>query len=481
MDARPLALTPGVANAEPSAWERHLCGPLAGRKVICAFEVLAGMTRLVPMFHRWETRRPLLIGDGQGTGPLPLETDADILLLDSPEAASLTEQVRARMDPTSRLTPEVVEAVERYDPDREAVWWFSPLPPNDPLLGRPVLGGRPATQIALEDKLVTDGLLDAIGAARAPTAVVPVVHRDLLAASERVREASGSDEVVWAGDNRDGVNGGGDYVRWIRTPEHAARAAAFFTEHCDLVRVSPFLDGVPCSIHGLVLPDGVVVLRPLELASLRDVEAGRFCHAGMGTAWDPPPADTESMRALARELGTHLRERAGYRGAFGLDGVLTATGFRVTELNPRFSGGMTRLAAAAPTAHLDLVQLNAVIGRDVGASAAAIEAATLAQLDVNRFIHVVGLSNQLHARETMQARVGQSSDGLHVVRDEDESAVATMLCGPSATGAFVRFSSEELAERGTRCAAIAIEALGLSDELWQTGFGALHAAPDVRV
>jgi hypothetical protein len=230
----------------------------------------------------------------------------------------------------------------------------------------------------------------------------------------------------------------------------------------------------------VVLPDGIVVLRPLELASLRDLKSGRFFYAGMGTAWDPPPADTESMRTLARDLGLHLRERFGYRGAFSLDGVLTAKGFRVTELNPRFSGGMSRLAGAAPTAHLDLVQVNAVIGRDVGAPAAQIEAAALEQLAVNRFIDVVGMSRQLQASETVQLRVGQSSDGLQVVRDDDPSAVATMLCGPSAMGAFVRYSREDQVELGTRCATVAIAALALCDELWQTGFGDLQAAPDVR-
>ena len=44
-------------------------------------------------------------------------------------------------------------------------------------------------------------------------------------------------------------------------------------------------------------------------------------------------------------------------------------------MNPRFSGGLTRLASAAPDLHLDLLQLNALIGRDVGRPAADIEAA----------------------------------------------------------------------------------------------------------
>ena len=36
-----------------------------------------------------------------------------------------------------------------------------------------------------------------------------------------------------------------------------------------------------------------------------------------------------------------LRDRIGYRGALGVDGVMTADGFRPTELNPRCSVGLS--------------------------------------------------------------------------------------------------------------------------------------------
>ena len=42
-------------------WERHLTEPVRGRKVIVAFEVLAGMTGLVQQLARWGSRPPLLI------------------------------------------------------------------------------------------------------------------------------------------------------------------------------------------------------------------------------------------------------------------------------------------------------------------------------------------------------------------------------------------------------------------------------------
>ena len=222
--------------------------------------------------------------------------------------------------------------------------------------------------------------------------------------------AAGVASVVWAGDARDGVNGGGDYVRFISNDDQARRSAAFFAAHCDRVRVTPMLDGVPCSIHAMVLPDGVLVLRPVELFNLRNDAAGTFFYGGMGTTWDPPAADADvDARARCRRRNASPATH-GLRGAFGLDGVLTADGFRVTEMNPRFSGGLTRLANAAPDLHLDLLQLNALIGRDVGRPADDIEAEALATLDEHRIVDAMGLSSAvLETTKTTYQRVREGA------------------------------------------------------------------------
>ena len=115
----------------------------------------------------------------------------------------------------------------------------------------------------------------------------------------------------------------------------------------------PFLDGVPCSIHGFVLPDGTAALRPVEIAMLRDEAERRFVYGGLGTSWDPPAADREEMRDVVRRVGAHLQAAHGYRGAFGIDGVLTADGLpahraqhpdvgRADAPSPRSTGGSSR-------------------------------------------------------------------------------------------------------------------------------------------
>ena len=101
----------------------------------------------------------------------------------------------------------------------------------------------------------------------------------------------------------------------------------------------PFLDGIATSIHGIVLPDGVVALRPVEMVTLRRGHELRY--AGCATFWDPPDAIRErDARAPHGASANVLRDEVDFRGAFTLDGVATVDGFRPTELNPRFGAGL---------------------------------------------------------------------------------------------------------------------------------------------
>nr|MBA2774472.1 ATP-grasp domain-containing protein [Nocardioidaceae bacterium] len=265
---------------------------------------------------------------------------------------------------------------------------------------------------------------------------------------------------------------------------------------CRRVRVSAFLEGVPCSIHGLCLPDGVVVLRPVELATLRDLDRGRFVYAGMGTTWDPAPADAEQMRGLARALGEHLTRRHGYRGGFGIDGVMTADGFLVTEINPRFSGGLTRLARVAPAAHLELVQVNALLGRDVGRSAAGIEERAQAMLDDNRFIDAAGLSGRRLLDDHVEIAVTAGDARLEAADLSDPdvagtdpadlgadvlSVIGAVAAGPSPLGSFVRLTvNDDVLRVGDRVAPYSALLLDFADRTWGTGFGRVLMAPEVR-
>ena len=144
----------------------------------------------------------------------------------------------------------------------------------------------------------------------------------------------------------------------------------------------PFLEGIPCSIHGIVLPDGVAVLRPVEMVTLR--RGSEFVYAGCATYWDPEPPIREQMRSIARQAGARLaRREVDFRGTFTVDGVVTSDGFWPTELNPRFGAGIMTIARGTG---LPMVLVNDLIvgGHDIGRSAVELEADVLTHGDARR-------------------------------------------------------------------------------------------------
>src|SRR5262245_11255254 len=460
------------------AWTSHLSEPFRGRPVIVAFKVLAGMTHDVARLKQWGALRPLLIARGTGTGPLPSPDDADIWIIPLDPAPSLSGEVREVHRLIASPPAELVRRVEDFDPDRRAVWWLAPFAGHGSLLGRDVMGGRPDEWARLEDKLLCDEIWDAAGVTRSPIRIAPAVRAELAEATKAI---GGPDGAVWSGDAREGVNGGGDFVRWVRSDADIESMTPYFAAHCDRVRVMPFLEGVPCSIHGFALADGVAAFRPVELVMLRRPAGNRFILGGMSTWWDPSDADREQMRDLVRRVGAILVDRVGYRGGFGIDGVMTRDGFRPTELNPRFTGGLMTLARSMPDVPLELLQMCAVAGRDPRVNAATLERLVVDAADAARFANALGLSDREWEGETDEVDLAWQ-DGRFTVASDPLARVGSMAAGPAVTkGTFVRFTpSDDLMRPGMRLAPLHLKALRFADQHWDRDFGELEIAPDVR-
>jgi hypothetical protein len=460
------------------AWTSHLSEPFRGRPVIVAFKVLAGMTHDVARLKQWGALRPLLIARGTGTGPLPSPDDADIWIIPLDPAPSLSEEVREVHRLIASPPAELVRRVEDFDPDRRAVWWLAPFAGHGSLLARDVMGGRPDEWGRLEDKLLCDEIWDAAGVTRSPIRIVPAIGAELAAATKAI---GGPDGAVWSGDAREGVNGGGDFVRWVRSDADVESMTPYFAAHCDRVQVLPFLEGVPCSIHGFALADGVAAFRPVELVMLRRPAGNRFILGGMSTWWDPSDADREEMRDLVRRVGAILVDRVGYRGGFGIDGVMTRDGFRPTELNPRFTGGLMTLARSMPDVPLELLQMCAVAGRDPRVNAATLERLVVDAADAARFANALGLSDRAWDGETDEVDLAWQ-DGRFTVASDPLARVGSMAAGPAATkGTFVRFTpSDDLMRPGMRLAPLHLKALRFADQHWDRDFGELEIVPDVR-
>jgi len=377
------------------------------------------------------------------------------------------------------LPPGAVADIEAFDPAHEGVWWAGPFVTNDePNLGRPVLGGRPQSFVHLEDKLLAEEIWVAAGVHAAPHRVVPVVDADLATASDELATDLG---VVWSGDSRDGFNGGGNYVRWIIDAGDRAAARGFFLPRCDRVRVMPFLEGVPCSIHGFVLPDGTAALRPVEIATLRNVERRRLVYGGLSSWWDPPQADREEMRAVTRRVGEHLRSAYSYRGAFGIDGVLTADGFRPTELNTRMPAGLN-VAGGVDLRLLSLLQLNLLAGIDTRLTVDDIES-LLPLLDAHREGRPLAVEEgrTLGRPDDFPVTVTLDPDGTGGRVDRAGSDTGDRLVlSDTPVGFFAQLDPCTTMVPGARLAPVNVALMEFLDREYDAGFGTLTAAPDVR-
>jgi hypothetical protein len=436
-----------------------------GRRWIVAFDVSAAAADTVERLRRWGASDVLVVSATEGLGDQP----AGVLVHHTrSRGATIIDGIRAYFRSIAQPAPELARLVDEFDPDGAALVLAPPFASGDGYLGRRLYGGRRIEWTALEDKTTVDRLWDEAGVRRAPRRVVAVTD-----AAQAAADVAGPLGTVWVADNKQGWHGGGDYVRWVPDPAAAAEAAEWFADRADLVRVMPFLDGLPCSIHGFVTASGAAAFRPVEMVVLRRLDRAGFVYAGPSTFWDPPADVRESMRGIAVRVGQHLARRVGYLGPFSVDGVCSADGFLPTELNPRLSAGI-----GAQTAGMDIpleMMTMALIEGDLDIDAEWLERRVVDWADSHR---VGGMG--------LPVDVGAEPASTHLrfvggVAQETtaEAAEATMEIGPAPTGGFVRMRL--LAERvgvGGSSAPYAVAAAALAATMWGITVPPLAAALD---
>lgn len=438
------------------------------RPWILAVDVLAAASHELAALSAAGVERVLVIAGSRGTGPV---ADHDAVVL-GVAGSSVMDAIhgldRALADPA----PAVLGAVARFDPGARA----KVIPPMfsqlSTVAGRRVWGARPAPWLALEDKTTVDQVWHAAGVPRAPAMVVPAAADALRRAASALDSGGGT---VWVADNRAGWHGGAAGLRWVRGEDQLSDAVAFMCARADRVRVMPFLAGVPCSIHGMVLPDATIAFRPCEMVVLGRTGRSDLCYAGMASTWDPPREDRRQMRAHARRVGEYLRTSVGYRGAFSIDGIMTAEGFRPTELNPRFGAALAMLTSATEVP-LYLLHLAAVEGVDVEWRADALERAVLDVADVSREARCHLLVN----RPLAPVSQGLRDDGAGLVATSADADLV-LHAGPSPVGGIIIVEvADDAVVPGASVAPRAAAALAWADRRWGLGLGPVEPARDVR-
>jgi hypothetical protein len=450
------------------AWWRPALGEVFdGRAVVIAGGVPGSWGDYVEHLRSAGASRVMIVAtEGPGLRPGP---DVPTIVAEPPSGLTMMERVRWSNELLREPTEEILAAVDRFDPGGTAIAVGSFLNEAPHLGGRPFLAHRRPEWVAMEDKTVIDAFWDRVGIRRLPSAVVPV--GEAADAAPVLDRGAGT---VWSADAREGFHGGASATHWVADDASRARAVDALRPMCDRVRVMPFVDGIPCSIHGIVLPDGIAVLRPVEMVTLR--RGTELVYAGCATFWDPPDRIRDDMRRTADAAGRRLRIECGFRGTFTIDGVVDADGFWPTELNPRFGVGLGIVARATGDIPILLVHELAVAGRPVGADATVVEAVLVAHADEHRSGGTWRATSD--GTRAADGRTASFVDGAWEWADADTPAAptaGTVDAGPSFTRcSFVPASTPVGESVGRRAAAF----WRFADDRLGTGLGELEAAPD---
>lgn len=439
---------------------------------------LAALTPRVEMARHLGAEQILAIGHGRGTGDLPDARDAVSIVVPPGAVADIGAQFTADEELISSPPEVLCRAIDEFDPAGRAVVFALPMlgPLPGAMHGRPIVGHRTAAWCALEDKLVVGDIWHEAGVAHVPCEIVTADPPSLRQAAERLDRGDGT---VWAADATQGWHGGAEGTRWVRTAEDADEALGALMARAEQVRVMPFIEGIPCSVMGMVFPSGVAALRPVENVVLRAHTAPVFRYGGVASWWDPPPDDREVMMAAARRVGAVLAQRWSYRGAFTVDGILGADGFVPTELNPRIGASAIQFQRAAPNLPIEMFNRALIADVPCQVDPAEFEAEIRPVLDAHR----VGGS-------WIEAQVGGHATERHALRYDHggfrrarpgETPDATLIAGPGIGGGRIEFRpGEGLLPTGTSVAPFAVAAFRWADEVLGTRIGFLTPARDLR-
>ena len=448
----------------------------SGRRLVVAVGPLAAATRLVSTLRDLGVAEVAIVADGVGTGALPNESDCiwvDVSDGAQPDSMAIIHAYEARL---AALPDDALALLSRWDPAETADVIATRFSTLSQVAGRRRLGRRLPEWAALEDKCAVDAFFDRHAVPHPPSKVVPLETNALWKAHAALDRGDGT---VWSGDVRDGFNGGASRIRWVSSSAEAEDARVFLAQHCDRVRMSPFVEGIPCSVHGIVFPETIAVFRPCEMMVFRRPGEARFEYCGAATFWDPPDRDREQIRELTRRVGRGLRQDVGFRGAFTVDGIIGADGFVATEVNTRTGGAFRLLASGLPEINFELLNLMVMEEAPFDWRPAALERLILGVADAHRggggWLWIRGVRT-----ETQSYVLNRGAAGWRV-EEGDGPADAIGLVGPSATGSLVRVTPDpDRTPKGPSAQPLVAELLGAMDHALNLGIGALVPAQDLR-
>jgi hypothetical protein len=419
----------------------------------------------------------LAIGAIRGIGDLPDPEVVTCLCLDVRAEGGLMEGLRFMESALENLPPAVTAHIEAFDPDQQAWVVRSIFSSDHPIAGRPVFGGRPEAWQCLEDKMIVDDLWDAASVPRAPRRLVGTTLDELKGAHNALNRGKGT---VWVGDNHSGWHGGAQLLRWVRTADEMQEAQHFLAQYCEQIRVMPFLEGIPCSIHGWIFEDQIISLRPCEMLVFQMLESNTFSYAGSATSWSPLKPVGLQMKQAALRVGDHLRSTVDYRGSFTVDGVVTSDGFYPTELNPRFGGALGRMKGSLTSLPIYLLHLATAHGGPLDYRPDELERLIEAAVEKAPVVRAMQMLDGRFDIERRKFNVVKKQ-GYWRIAGEDEEAGAKVVVGDSATGTLIWMELKPHAiRRGESNAPELIELMAALSSLLNLDLKPMRAAVDAQ-
>ena len=438
-----------------------------GRKWILTPDIAAAGTPLAATLTDHGAAGIMVVACSEGVGDLP---EVDRIHYTRTSGDGIMDSFRSFGMSIEEPSDGLLEAVDAFDPDGQAMVLGAGFSRQDHLAGRPVYGSRLPQWRAFENKMIVDALWDAAGIARAPSAIVAVND-----AEHAAKELATEQGTVWVADNTEGWHGGGDYTRWMRPDADNSETVTWFRAHANRVRVMPFLDGLPCSIHGFITRDGIAVFRPVELFILRERERPRFYYAQGANFWSPPTKVMSDMRDVARQVGEQLRDQVNYLGAFGIDGVLTIDGFRPNELNPRLTigHGLQCRPLGIPLGSMERLMFEG----DLDIDATDLETTVLEGTQETRGGGMIFPLRNTYPDASLAYRF--TNDGA-VATEDDASADGVMTIGRAAFGSVVIVRPDpDRTPIGPSMGSHTVQLLDLARETWELDAPAVDHPPDL--
>jgi hypothetical protein len=363
-------------------WRKLVEPFFSGKKTIVAMGSLSDSMGLVKTVQELGARVPYILASSLGSIPTNAEVPFSLLGRSAKDSNDLFRKYGQKL---GKLPRTVIDRLDQYDSGHKATVLMSSLYAHQTVGGRTVLANRKKEWLDLEDKTVIDSHLDRVGIDRIRSVVVASTAKSLRSKVKNLDEGLGT---VWAGDSKQGYNGGASYIRIVRDPYSFKAATRFFSDRCNRIRVSPFVEGIPCSIHGIVFKNAVIALRPVEMLVFEVARKNKFIFAGSATFWDPPPDGRKKMRDFAKRIGTYLRDQHQFLGTFTLDGIFSKNGFVATEVNPRYGAAMPVINQSIPRLPLSLLDMLIRSGKDLPFKPKELERMLLKAADSHRSIAV---------------------------------------------------------------------------------------------